>query len=83
MPSIAIRDARPEDLPRVQEIYAHHVLNGLASFEETLKGSIKRGKFADFVVLSDDPRSVPALELKDVAVEETWVAGRMRYTALP
>ena len=34
MPSITIRDARPEDLTRVQEIYAHHVLNGLASFEE-------------------------------------------------
>ena len=34
MPSIAIRNARPEDLPRVREIYAHHVLNGLASFEE-------------------------------------------------
>jgi phosphinothricin acetyltransferase len=31
---ITIRDAGPTDLPRVQEIYAHHVLNGLASFEE-------------------------------------------------
>lgn len=35
MPSITIRDAGPEDLPQVQKIYAHHVLNGLASFEET------------------------------------------------
>ena len=34
MPSITIRDARPDDLPRVQEIYAHHVRHGLASFEE-------------------------------------------------
>ena len=34
MASITVRDARPEDLPRVQAIYAHHVLNGLASFEE-------------------------------------------------
>ncbi len=34
-PSITIRDARPDDLPGVQEIYAHHVRHGLASFEET------------------------------------------------
>ena len=32
MPDIAIRDTHPDDLPRVREIYAHHVLNGLASF---------------------------------------------------
>lgn len=30
-----IRDAAPGDLPAIQEIYAHHVLHGLASFEET------------------------------------------------
>jgi phosphinothricin acetyltransferase len=35
MSSIVIRDTRPDDLARIQEIYAHHVLNGLASFEET------------------------------------------------
>ncbi|WP_448205004.1 N-acetyltransferase family protein [Azospirillum sp. sgz302134] len=29
-----IRDSRPEDLDRIQAIYAHHVLNGLATFEE-------------------------------------------------
>lgn len=30
-----VRPATPADLPRVREIYAHHVLHGLASFEET------------------------------------------------
>ncbi len=29
-----IRDARPADLEPIQRIYAHHVLHGLASFEE-------------------------------------------------
>jgi L-amino acid N-acyltransferase YncA len=29
-----IRDALPADLPIIQSIYAHHVLHGLASFEE-------------------------------------------------
>ena len=34
MSSITIRDAGPEDLVQIQKIYAHHVLHGLASFEE-------------------------------------------------
>ena len=29
-----MRPALPEDLPAIQAIYAHHVLHGLASFEE-------------------------------------------------
>ena len=29
-----LRDATEADLPQIQEIYAHHVLTGLASFEE-------------------------------------------------
>ena len=33
--NVEIRDAVPGDLPAIQEIYAHHVLHGLASFEET------------------------------------------------
>jgi phosphinothricin acetyltransferase len=32
--SIVVRDALPADLPTIQSIYAHHVLRGLASFEE-------------------------------------------------
>ena len=31
---VAVRPARPADLPRIQEIYGHHVRHGLASFEE-------------------------------------------------
>jgi L-amino acid N-acyltransferase YncA len=31
---IGIRNATPGDFPAIQSIYAHHVLHGLASFEE-------------------------------------------------
>ncbi len=31
---LIIRDAEPEDFERITEIYGHHVLHGLASFEE-------------------------------------------------
>ncbi|MCC7276565.1 MAG: N-acetyltransferase [Alphaproteobacteria bacterium] len=33
--AVTIRDARPEDIPAIAAIYGHHVLTGLASFEET------------------------------------------------
>ncbi|HET7409126.1 MAG TPA: GNAT family N-acetyltransferase [Paracoccaceae bacterium] len=33
-----VRDADEADLPAIQAIYAHHVLNGLASFEEAPPG---------------------------------------------
>ncbi len=32
--TVRIRDVLVQDLPHAQAIYAHHVLNGLASFEE-------------------------------------------------
>ena len=31
---VVIRDAAEADLPAIQALYAHHVLNGLATFEE-------------------------------------------------
>lgn len=33
-PPVTVRDAQQADLARVQEIYAHHVRHGVASFEE-------------------------------------------------
>lgn len=44
-------------------------------------GSLEPGKFADFVMLSDDPRTVAPLAIKDIRVEETWMNGRRVYTA--
>jgi len=35
---LLIRDADPADMARVQTIYAHHVLHGLATFEEVPPG---------------------------------------------
>jgi hypothetical protein len=51
-----------------------------ASFEEDIKGSIEVDKLADLVVLSNDPRSVPVEEIKEIEVEMTFVGGSMVYT---
>lgn len=33
VPGVDIRPVRPDDLPQIREIYAHHVLHGTASWE--------------------------------------------------
>jgi len=47
-----------------------------AEFAETHKGSITPGKLADFVVLAQNPTQVPAMTIKDIVVERTYIGGR-------
>jgi len=51
-----------------------------ASFEERVKGSITPGKFADFVVLSEDPHAVDPHKIKDIKVVSTFVGGKGVYS---
>jgi predicted amidohydrolase YtcJ len=50
-----------------------------ASFEEGIKGTITPGMLADLVVLSGDPRAIPAEELPSLSVEMTVVDGRVAF----
>jgi predicted amidohydrolase YtcJ len=61
------------------------VLNGYltegayAAFEEDLKGKIAPGMLADFIVISDDIRSIPSENLPGIQVEQTYVGGKLVY----
>jgi hypothetical protein len=50
-----------------------------ASFDEDKKGTVEAGKFADFVILSDDLFSLKPSEIRAVTVEMTVVNGRVVY----
>jgi predicted amidohydrolase YtcJ len=57
-------------------------INGAyASHEESIKGSIAPGKFADFVVLANDPHTADPNKIKDIAIVRTVTGGNTVYQA--
>ena len=48
---------------------------------ERESGSIEVGKYADLVVLDDDPTAVAATSIADIAVSQTRLAGQVRFSA--
>lgn len=42
-------------------------------------GNLEPGKYADFVVLSDNPMNVDPLKIKDIKVEATVMNGEITY----
>jgi predicted amidohydrolase YtcJ len=48
-------------------------------FSDDVIGSLEVGKYADFVVLSADPRSVPPEQIAELDVRATYLAGRKVY----
>jgi predicted amidohydrolase YtcJ len=66
----------------VAEALQINTLNGAyASHEEHIKGSIVPGKLADYVVLSEDPHTIPSDRIKDVKVVRTVTGGATVYEA--
>jgi predicted amidohydrolase YtcJ len=44
-------------------------------------GSLEAGKFADFILLDEDPRDVDPNKISQIKVLQTWMGGRQVYTA--
>ena len=72
-----------QGLTREEAIRGITLDSAYVSFEEDKKGSIEPGKYADFVVLSDDILTVPAETIKDLEVEATVLAGNVVHGAYP
>jgi predicted amidohydrolase YtcJ len=69
-----------QNLTREQAIRLYTINNAFLTFEETKKGSLEPGKFADFVVLDRDILSCPVDEVKDIKAEATYLGGARVYS---
>ena len=68
---------RPEQrISREQAIRLYTIQNATISFEEKEKGSLEKGKLADFIVLDRDILECSVEEIKEITVKETWLGGK-------
>ncbi|MEM7782924.1 MAG: amidohydrolase family protein [Planctomycetota bacterium] len=66
-------------MSREQAIRSYTIDCAYSAFEETLKGSLVRGKLADLVVLSNDLITCPIDEVPKTKVLMTMIGGKLVY----
>jgi predicted amidohydrolase YtcJ len=72
----------PEQTIDLETAIRGYTINGAyANFVEQNRGSITPGKYADFVMISDDLFKIPADKIKDARAVWTVVGGREVYRA--
>jgi predicted amidohydrolase YtcJ len=79
-PRRADKPLHPEQrISRAQAIRLYTINNAFLTFEEKEKGSLERGKLADFIILKQDILTCPRETVKDIEVERTYLGGRMIF----
>lgn len=68
-------------LSRVEALHSFTLGAAYAAHQEDRLGSLERGKWADFIVVDRDYFEIPASEIDDIQVMQTWVGGKLVYEA--
>ena len=68
-----------EKMTRDQALRSYTLDAAYGAFEENIKGSIERGKLADFTVFSSDIMTVPDMDILKAEVTMTIVGGKMVF----
>ncbi|MGD0038596.1 MAG: amidohydrolase, partial [Bacteroidota bacterium] len=69
-----------EKMTREEAVLGFTTWAAYAAFEENLKGSLERGKLADFIIISKDIFRCPAIEIPAIQVESTVLGGKVVYS---
>ncbi len=80
------RDGKPaagwypaEKMTRQEALRSYTLWAAYAAFEENIKGSIREGKLADFIVIDRDYMKCPDSEIKDIRVLQTILGGEVVF----
>jgi len=66
-------------ISRIDALKGMTIWPAIANFEDTEKGSLEKGKSADFIILNQDILEINATEILKTKVEETYVDGVLVY----
>ncbi len=69
-------------LTRAEALHSFTLAAAYAANQENRVGSLEAGKWADFIMIDRDYFTIPASEIDDIEVLQTWVGGRKVYDAV-
>ncbi len=80
------RDGEPEGgwyadqaLTRAEALHSYTLAGAYAARQEDRLGSLEPGKWADFILIDRNYFTIPASEIDDIEVVQTWVGGEKVY----
>ncbi|MDN3378388.1 MULTISPECIES: amidohydrolase [unclassified Pseudoalteromonas] len=68
-----------EALTREEALNAFTLGAAYAAHQEFKLGSLEQGKWADFILINKDYFKVPIEDIFKIEVEQTWIAGELKY----
>ena len=81
------RDGEPDGgwyanqaLTRAEALHSFTLAAAYAARQDDRLGSLEPGKWADFIIIDRDYFTIPAAQIDDIVVLETWVGGEQSYT---
>ena len=69
-------------ITRQEALRLYTINNAFLTFEEKKKGSIEKGKLADFVIIDRDITKVDLDKVKDTKVLKTYLGGKLVYDSV-
>ncbi len=72
---------KDQTLTRAEALHSFTLDAAYAAHQEDRLGSLEAGKWADFIIVDRDYFEIPAAEIDDIRVLQTWVGGQLVFDA--